>query len=351
MGHRPAHVHPDRPGLVRPVPVDPEGLEGPTRGGARGRRWRRSSHGLYVPSQVDALVPEQRIVEAAAVLPDFGGVTGWAALRWAGGAWFDGCTPDGRSQLDVVLATGYSDVRNQPGIRISQERLGPVSLTEVDGLAMTTVVRSLCFEMRYAVSVREAAVLLDMAAYSDLVSVREIDEYAQLHPGWTGIPRAREAIALGEENSWSPWESRMRLIWMLDAGLPRPLCNVPVFDATGRHIGTPDLLDPEAGVVGEYDGALHLGGAQRARDVRREEMFRAAGMEYFTMLRGDAANRGRMVDRMLSTRRRARFAATARRGWTIRTPAWWIPTYTVDQRRSLDQGERERLLRLRRRVG
>ena len=39
---------------------------------------------------------------------------------------------------------------------------------------------------------------------------------------------------------------------------PRPLCNVPVFDRFGQHIGTPDLLDPVAGVVGEYDGALHL---------------------------------------------------------------------------------------------
>jgi hypothetical protein len=29
---------------------------------------------------------EQRIVEAAAVLPAYGGVTGWAALRWLGAA-------------------------------------------------------------------------------------------------------------------------------------------------------------------------------------------------------------------------------------------------------------------------
>ncbi len=56
----------------------------------------------------------------------------------------------------------------------------------------------------------------------------------------------------------------MRMIWVVDAGLPRPLCNMPIFDRHGRHIGTPDLLDPVAGVVGEYDGALHLAGEQRA---------------------------------------------------------------------------------------
>ena len=55
----------------------------------------------------------------------------------------------------------------------------------------------------------------------------------------------------------------MRLVWELDAGHPRPLCNVPLFDRHGRHLATPDLVDPGAGVVGEYDGAVHLTGAQR----------------------------------------------------------------------------------------
>ena len=43
-----------------------------------GPRYRRTSHGLYLPVDIDGSVPEQRIVEAAAVLPAYGGVTGWA---------------------------------------------------------------------------------------------------------------------------------------------------------------------------------------------------------------------------------------------------------------------------------
>ncbi|MFD0806573.1 hypothetical protein ACFQ0K_10795 [Nocardioides caeni] len=56
-----------RPGLVRPVRLDPSGVRGPTRGQARNRsRYRRSSFGFYVPATADRGNVEQRIVEAAA---------------------------------------------------------------------------------------------------------------------------------------------------------------------------------------------------------------------------------------------------------------------------------------------
>lgn len=243
------------------------------------------------------------------------------------------------------LATGGLNVRDQPGYRISKEKLDPRDLAEVDGLRLTTAVRSLCFEMRYAPSLRLAVQAFDMAAFSDLVTLEEMWDYAAAHGAWTGIPQCRCALALAEENCWSPAETVMRLVWILDAGLPRPLCNVPVFDRDGRHIGTPDLLDPVAGVVGEYDGALHLEGAQRARDVRREDLFREAGLEYFTMLAGDAANRARIVDRMIRTRARAKWESEATRAWTITPPPWWTPTLTVQQRRDLTDDQRRRLLR------
>jgi len=35
------------------------------------------------------------------------------------------------------------------------------------------------------------------------------------------------------------------------------------------------------------------------------------------------------------------------RAWTIEPPPWWISTTTVAERRSLDQAQRERLLRYR----
>src|SRR4051794_12451203 len=110
---RSRHVSPGpsrtgRSGLVDPMRLDPTGEAGPTTAQARGRAWRRSSRGLYVPFEVDGSVPEQRIVEAAAVLPAYGGVTGWAALRWMGAQWMSGLHADGRPR-PVVLVTAGGD--------------------------------------------------------------------------------------------------------------------------------------------------------------------------------------------------------------------------------------------------
>ena len=303
-----------------------------------------------MPAWVDADCPEQRIVEAAAVLPAYGGVTGWAALRWSGGVWFDGLARDGETKLPVTLATGESNIKSQQGIHVSEEAVRPFDLTNVDGLPITTSVHAVSFLTRYARNEREAVVHLDMAAYSDLVSTDEARAYALTQTAWTGVPQLRKAVDLADENSWSPAEVSMRLIWELDAGLPRPLTNNPVFDRFGNHIGTPDLLDPVAGVVGEYDGSLHLVGSQRRRDRDREDAFRRVGLEYFTMLSGDGADPFRMAERMRAVRARARWAAESQRDWTVVLPKWWIPTFTVEQRRNLDEGQRQRLLRLRRRT-
>ena len=301
-----------------------------------------------MPADVDERQVEQRIVEAAALIPSSGGaVTGWAALCWLGGKWFNGSTPD-QQQRPVDLAM-WSDIRQQNGVAICEERLNPREVIDVDGLPVTIPVRSACFAMRYADSLREAVRAFDMAAYNDLVSLAEIEAYAGLAPrtglsGWTGIAQCRKALALGDENSWSPQEVGTRLVWELDAGLPRPLTNVPVFDLTGHHIGTPDLLDPVAGVTVEYDGSMHLEGARRARDVRREEAFRQVGLECLTVVAGDSASRPLLAGRMIAARERALWLPEEQRRWTIQPPAWWIPTLTVTQRRALSESQRARLL-------
>jgi hypothetical protein len=249
--------------------------------------------------------------------------------------------------MSVHIAAGGEDVRSQPGIHICAERLDPRDVIVVDGVRVTTPVRSTCYEMRYARDPRRAAVILSMAAYSDLVSVDEMADYASQHSGWTGIPTCRAGIPLAEENCWSPPEVDMVLIWRVDAELPRPLCNWPLFDRAGNHIGTPDLLDVEAGVLGQYDGSLHLEGTQRDRDVLLEDRYRRFGLECFSMRSSDLGHPGRMVDRMLAARARAKWEAESRRSWTTDLPPWWIPTHTVELRRQLTDDQRARVLRYR----
>ncbi len=291
---------------------------------------------------------EQRILEAAVVVPTNGAVTGWAGLHWCGAKrWFEGLAADGATPLPVSLAVGGENIRAQAGIDVCAERLDPRDVIVVDEVRVTVAVRSACFEMRSAANPRKAAVVLSMAAYSDAVSLDEMAEYAARHSGWNGIPRCRAAIPLAEENCWSPMEVEMVLAWRLDAELPRPLCNRPVFDRRGNHIGTPDLLDVEAGVVGQYNGSLHLHGAQQARDVDAEERYRAFGLECFTMLAAHRGDPTRLAERMHAARARARWAAESLRPWTVEYPPWWTPTHTVELRRQLDSVQQRRLLRYR----
>lgn len=311
-------------GLVRPVRLDPAGVTGPTRGRARSRTWRRSSHGFYVPSHVDSTVPEQRVLESAVLLSEGGAVTGWAALRWRGAGYFDGLAPDGRTVLPVPLAVGaHGDLRRRPGITVSRDRLSAEEVTTLRGVPCATVERALFDAMRKCPDEREAAVAMDMAAAAELTSVRRMRRYVGTRTGWNGRPQVEAALELADENSMSPAETRMRLVWMLDAGLPRPLVNRPVFDLRGGLIGIADLLDPVAGVVGEYDGAAHRGLRRHSKDVRREDRFRRAGLEYFKVVSLDMLDRELVVDRMLATRARAKFLRPDQRRWTLTPPDGW----------------------------
>ena len=183
-----------RPGLFAPVRRDPAGRLGPTFNSARGPLWRTSSRGWNVPASV-ALTTDQRIVEASAVLPVHGGVTGWAGLHWMRARWFDGLGPGGNLR-PVALVTAGDDIRPQPGIAISAERLDPRDLIVLDQVRLTSAVRSVWFEARYAETLRDAVGVIDMAAYDDLVSLDELAAWSHDHPGWIGAPRFRSALAL-----------------------------------------------------------------------------------------------------------------------------------------------------------
>lgn len=327
-----------RPHLVCPVGVDRSGATGPTPRQARGQRWRRVSHGRYVPSWVDAGDVDQRIVEAASILPAHGAVTGWAALRWSGVGWYDDATKP------VPLVVPDHHLAPQAGLLISEEQLAPKDLALVEGLRFTTLPRAVCFEMRSAPDLRSAVRHLDLAAAADLVSLGEAWAYAVSRlSGWTGVDQCRRAIQLADENVWSPMETEMRLMWVIDLGMGLVRCNHPVFDLDGNFVATPDLIDLESGVVGEYDGSLHLIRRRRDRDITREAALRRLGLEYVTMTAADRPDPAGFLRRTLEARRRARTIRGPRR-WTVEPPAWWTPTVTVAQRRGLTEEQRRRWL-------
>jgi hypothetical protein len=315
--------------LVTPRGVDPSGISGPTRHQAAGSRYRQTSPGLYVPADVDAAVVEQRILEQGSRIRTYGAVTGWAALRWRGARFFDG-TDGGTTVLPVPIVVGQQKLRPDPRVSMSQAQIAPSEWTHTGGIRCATVQRALFDEMRTAPGVRRAVIAMEKASAAKLISVRLMSLYVVERSGWTGVEQVRAALALACDRSRSPQETALRLVWQLDAGLRTPLCNVPVFSTSGKLLGVPDLLDVEAGMLGEYDGEDHKAGERHRRDVARELLFRDHGLEYFTVVGGDLLQRSAVVDRIHNTRARAAFVPPGERRWTLTPPAWWVPEESLD---------------------
>lgn len=329
--------------LVHPVRMDPTGSTGPTRhqaehAGRPGSEWRRVWQGLFVPTYVDPDVPEQRIVEAAALLTGPCAVTGWASLRMQRAAFFDGRDRDGTVQpVPLVARQGR---RRRPGIVWMQDRLDPRDVVRRAGVQVTVPERAAFDAMRRATDLRAAVRVADMVCAAELSSIERMRRYAHAHPRWAGCPVVAQALDLANERSRSPAEVELRLVWELDAGLPRPLVNVPVFTRHGRLLGVADLLDESAGLVIEFDGADHAGARRRSKDAAREGGLRDHRLEVERATGFDLHDLPTLVRRLHAARRRAPWLAEADRPWTLEPPPWWEPELTLDARLDLRDFER-----------
>lgn len=255
-------------------------------------------------------------------------------MRLAHAGFFDGLARDGSTMLPVPLAAGGHQIRPRRGHTVSRERLDDDEVVLRHGIRCTTLRRALFDEMRRTGLLRDAVVAMDMTAAAELVSISQMRDYLAERVGWNGVPLVRKALDLADEGGRSPAESRLRLVWVLDAGLAPPMCNRAVFDLSGRHLGTVDLFDPVAGMVGEYDGAEHRRKRRHARDVDRQDRFRRAGLDYFVVVALDMHDPKLVVERITLTQERA-LAWVRPAGWTLRQPDHWEPDLSLDDRFAL----------------
>ncbi|HEY0237419.1 MAG TPA: hypothetical protein VGC37_02125 [Friedmanniella sp.] len=175
---------------------------------------------------------------------------------------------------------------------------------------------------REAPNLTEAVVALDVLVRAGLVRQQVLEAELGACTGGRGARQARAAAALCRTGVRSPWETRLRL-FVLELGLPEPLINVPVFDLGGGFLGAPDLLDVEAGLAIEFDGAGHREREQHRNDNVREEGFEHGGL---VVARADSLDL--TVHRAeLGPRLRAAHADALRNRrpvrWTLAEPSWW----------------------------
>lgn len=318
-----------RPAFILPVPVDPAGETGPTAGQARGPHWRRTSPGLWVPTAATVDQPAQRIVEAAGHLPAGGAVTGWASLHLAGARYFEGRTAAG-ADLPVPLAMGRDRHRVAPGAHVDRRRLDEAEIEVRCGVPCTRVHRAITDEALRRGDLWEAVCVIDMVCYAELTSLARLREHV------VTATRGRErcfllaAVERASEGAESPQEVALRRVWVERTDLTTPLANVDVYDDCGRFLGRPDLLDPELGIVGDYDGAHHRETAARRRDVVREAGFRDCGLEYVSVVAGELHDEDAIAERIERAAARARRSALPRT-WTVTRPPRAVHL-TLDER-------------------
>ena len=235
-----------------------------------GPLWRAPSHGVRMWDGLAADDPVVRIRVVAATLPSDAVITGWAAAYLLGVQWLDGrdLTTSDDALLDVVVLRN----RDRPPLRRRGLRTLR-SAVDVEESSWRTVV---CYHGAYRV--RAAAFIALVEQWRPLKQcslpgslLDELADYVRQRPRWRGVPHARRVLGLVVPGAESPMESRLRLIW-IRGGLPRPLVNVPLYDRdTGYVLGRPDLLDDEAGVAVEYDGAHHRGPTRSCRQRARTQ--------------------------------------------------------------------------------
>jgi hypothetical protein len=287
-----------------------------------GPLWTPVLPGVHVwlpPERLDAIT---RIESVVAWMPQGAVLGGWAALHWAGLGNIDGRTGPGASRdLPISVCLGpVGRVRQPPGVDLDRSTILDVDLTECRGVAMTTPARS-CLDVARRCGAEEGLVVTDAALRAGLVSRADLDDAVSRLVWIKAVPAARLVASLADPGAESAPESRLRYVWVVEAGLPVPLVNPVVLGYDGTFLGRSDLLDEDAGLVGEYDGEEHRLLDRHTADNVREEAFEATNL---VVTRATAIDlwpqRRRLVHRLIERRAFGMARNRTRDSWVLQLP-------------------------------
>lgn len=202
---------------------------------------------------------------AALWVPD-GIITGRAAAALHGAKWHGPDTP-----VELIGASR----RPRPGVIVRDERITADEIMRIGELAVTTPERTALDLARHLPRVRAVASLDALAAAAGVQPDAVLD-LAERYRGARGVRRARALLPLVDAGAQSPRESWLRLL-VIDAGLPRPTTQIPVYD--GFLTAFIDLGWEDLKIGMEYDGGQHATDRRQfVKDIGRHDLF--AGKEW-----------------------------------------------------------------------
>ncbi|HET6816773.1 MAG TPA: DUF559 domain-containing protein [Mycobacteriales bacterium] len=262
-----------------PLPVIPESLRGRpfTRAEARAAGltdkalesspWRQVFRTVWVHDDVPDS-RELRLAAARLVIPEYGVLCGVTA------AWVLGVDVRREDDLDVHVSFPKGRrIRKRPGLEVCQETLDDEDWQLIDGVRVTTPLRTTFDCLRWLWGA-ERLVVADALTHAELLSLEELRSYFASKRRLRNLRIAEALVDWIEPKSESPMETRTRVV-LVDGGLPRPEAQWNIYTADGTFVARADLAYPEHQIAVEYDGAWHW--KQRRADERRRTAMRALG--------------------------------------------------------------------------
>jgi hypothetical protein len=223
------------------------------------RRWHRAIYrDVYVLSRHE-LTLRDRIEGAWLWSRRRAVIAGTAASALHGAAWVDD---------DIRIEVIWNCTRPPAGVIARDETVADDEVTRVAGLPVTTVART-AYDLGRHLPREQALARLDALMHATPFSVEDVLLLAKRYPGARGLRRLRAALPLVEGGAESPKETWLRLLLLIDAGLPTPTTQIPVLDGYWP-VAFVDMGWEKYKVAVEYDGDQHRSDRRRyVKDQRR----------------------------------------------------------------------------------
>lgn len=239
-----------------------------TWGRLRGPRFVRLFPDVYAVSTGAPPTLALRSRAAALLVQDRGVLSGYSAAELLGAS----CGPF-HAPAEVTLLRGRQ--RAHPGLLVHRDALAPRETWRVDGVVVTSPLRT-AYDLVRRLDDVEGVVALDRLANTKRFAPDLLLNFAVHYPHARGNRRVAEALARAVRYSGSPMETRLRLL-LVDAGLPRPQVQWVVQDPEARTCVWLDLAYPEAMIGIEYEGEQHTTPEGVLRDAGRYTRLVARG--------------------------------------------------------------------------
>lgn len=285
----------------------------------------RAARGLWMVVGSDPADPGTRVLLAITAAPDDAVVGGWAAARvherrrlgrsevpQFDGAWG---SPDAPEPV-LLLVPPETRLVARPFHRVVRTPVAAAERERVDGIEVTTPLRT-AFDLARLSPLPQAVAAIDRLRALRLVDPDQLAELLEERRHLTGAARGRRAVALSTDGVESRQESAMRLLWC-EAGLRPPTANAVIRDARGGFVARVDVLDPDVGLVGEYDGAVHASAQQRSSDAARQQRLERLGLVVVRATAADLATRAARAEwcRLLRDAHRRAVPRASAGAWT-----------------------------------